>query len=60
MSRQGEAIDAVTVLAGLTPDDRDYVMRRLTPAMRRELSERWIGGWARAGQAPPRGTGGSG
>ena len=55
MSRQGEAIDAVTVLAGLTPDDRDYVMRRLTPAMRRELSERWIGGWARAGQAPPEG-----
>lgn len=55
MSRQEEAIDAVTVLAGLTPDDRDYVMRRLTPAMRRELSERWIGGWARSGQAPPEG-----
>lgn len=45
----------IETIATLVPEDRAYVMHGLTQAMRRELAERWVGGWARAGQAPPAG-----
>ena len=50
-----ERIDTIAALAALPVDERNGVIRALTPAMRRELAERWAGGWARPGQEAPAG-----
>ena len=55
MSRRTDRIDVIAALAGLAPVDRAYVLRGLKPSMLLELAERWTGGWARDGQAPPEG-----
>lgn len=51
----GERIDVVAALAALPEEQRGTLIRSLPLPMRRELAERWQGGWAQAGQAPPDG-----
>lgn len=51
----GERIDVVAALAALPEERRGTLIRSLPMPMRRELAERWQGGWAQAGQAPPEG-----
>ncbi|MGP7796954.1 DNA-packaging protein [Sphingomonas sp. CLY1604] len=47
--------DILAELAAMPEAERGTFLRRLTPAIRRELAERWEGGWARAGQVAPAG-----
>ncbi|HEX8484558.1 DNA-packaging protein [Sphingomonas sp.] len=44
------APDVVALLAALSEEDRRVLIGRLSRGARRELNERWIGGWAQAGQ----------
>lgn len=47
--------DLIATIAGLPEDERDALVRKLTLPARRELAERWAGGWARPGQVAPEG-----
>jgi len=50
-----ERIDTIAALAALPEAERGRLVAALTPAMRRELAERWERGWARPGQEAPAG-----
>ena len=45
--------DIFATLAELSEADRTWLVRSLPGPMQRELAERWVGGWAQHGQAPP-------
>ena len=45
-----QASDVVALLAALDEKDRRVLIGRLSGPARRELNERWIGGWAQRGQ----------
>ncbi|WP_293874146.1 MULTISPECIES: terminase family protein [unclassified Sphingomonas] len=47
--------DVVALLAALPEDERRAAIRSLSVPQRRELAERWGGGWARPGQVAPAG-----
>ena len=49
------ATDVVAALAALPEAERGPLIRRLPVGVRRELAERWVGGWAQSGQVPPEG-----
>ena len=48
-------VDVIAALLALPEDERAKMIRQLKPAYRRELAERWEGGWAQPGQAAPAG-----
>lgn len=48
-----EAPDVIARLAALPVAERGPLIRSLPVSVRRELAERWQGGWAQAGQVPP-------
>lgn len=54
MSRRRSS-DIVALLAALPERDRRWLLAQIGVPMRRELAERWAGGWARRGQLPPPG-----
>ncbi|AIT07580.1 ATP-binding protein [Sphingomonas taxi] len=45
--------DIIATLAGLSEAERTWLVRSLPRPVRREVAERWVGGWAQDGQAPP-------
>ncbi|WP_308814900.1 terminase large subunit domain-containing protein [Sphingomonas sp. GV3] len=47
------SVNIIAALAVLPEDERRALVRSLTKPMQRELLERWVGGWAQPGQAPP-------
>jgi phage terminase large subunit-like protein len=49
----GATIDVLAALAAVSEEERGVLLRSLPLGMRRELAERWQGGWAQPGQAPP-------
>ncbi|MGR6330437.1 terminase large subunit domain-containing protein [Sphingomonas sp. XXL09] len=53
MSRR---VDVIAALAALPAEERAALVRSLPMPIRRELADRWLDGWAQAGQAPPAGT----
>jgi phage terminase large subunit-like protein len=48
-----EPADVIARLAALPAAERGPLIRSLPVPVRRELAERWQGGWAQAGQVPP-------
>ncbi len=55
--RRGAAppVDIMAALAALSEAERRALVRSLKKRQQRELVQRWVGGWAQAGQEPPTG-----
>ena len=51
----GRAVDVIAAMAAMPEDERGYFIRQLPLGVQNELAERWVGGWAQRGQAPPEG-----
>jgi len=51
----GRSVDVIAAMAAMPEDERGYFIRQLPLGVQNELAERWVGGWAQRGQAPPEG-----